>query len=148
MVQGKPADNYEIVYSVDIKRNITIWRGTMQKYNSHYAFSGHDMFSRIVTPTDGCTRDEGARLHEMENEIAATLTREEIVNAFWEFRREHPRDGCGGWFVDDGMTDCSDLAKIYAGYEEGMQYDRADEIKVVEELARRNREYIKELLNY
>ena len=144
MAQGKPTENYEIVYSVDIKRNITIWRGAIQKPNPKYCFSGQDMFARNETPTDGCTQDEGARLHTMEKEIAATLTRKEIVNAFLEFRREHPRDGRGGWFVDFG-DDWSELAGFYAGYEEGMEYDRADEKQVVEELARRNREYVKEL---
>ena len=144
MAQGKPTETYEIVYSVDIKRNITIWRGAIQKNNPKYCFSGKDMFARDETPTDGCTRDEGARLRAMEKEIAATLTREEIINAFLEFRREHPRDGCGGWFVDFGVDDWRELAEIYAGYEEGREDDRTDGKQVVEELARRNREYIKE----
>ena len=78
----------------------------------------------------------------MENEVAATLTREEIVNAFLDFRKAHHRDGWGGGILFIRSEDCLERFK---GYEEGMTYERNDGQQVSEELIKRNRDYIKEL---
>lgn len=140
MMQGKPAEFYAIDYSVDIKRNITIWRGAALKPSSIQL----DWFFRIPCEIGEHSHFLPAyrKLYDMENEVAATLTREEIVNAFLDFRKTHPRDGWGGGLVFCIPEDCADCFK---GYEEGMQYDRDDEKQVNEELIKRNRDYIKEL---
>lgn len=140
MMQGKPAEFYTIDYSVDIKRNITIWRGAALKPSTIQK----DWFFRIPCEIGVHSHFLPAyrKLYDMENEVAATLTREEIVNAFLDFRKAHPRDGWGGGLLYITSDDCSEYLK---GYEEGMQYERNDEEQVNEELMKRTRDYIKEL---
>ena len=139
MIQGKPAELYAIDYSVDIKRNITIWRGAALKP------SPIDIDWIVRSPCEigihSSSLPVWKKLVDMENEIAATLTRDEIVNAFLDFRKAHPRDGWGGLFhisEEELINECK-------GYEEGMRLDRDDEKQVAEELIKRNRDYIKEL---
>ena len=140
MMRGKPAEYYTIEYSVDIKRNITIWRGAALKPSRIEL----DWFYRIPCAIGQYSTflPEGKKLFEMENEVAATLTREEIVNAFLDFRKAHPRDGWGGGLMFITDEECLEGFK---GYEVGMPYDRDDHKQVTEELIKRNREYIKEL---
>lgn len=140
MMRGKPAEFYTIEYSVDIKRNITIWRGAALKPS----IIELDYFFRIPCSVGqySCFLPEGKKLYDMEHEVAATLTREEIVNAFLDFRKAHPRDGWGGGILFITSEECLEHFK---GYEEGMTYERNDEQQVGEESIKRNREYIKEL---
>lgn len=142
MAQGKPAENYAIDFSVDIKRNITIWRGAAIKPSEK--FFPLDWFWYIPGEIGihSSFLPEAKKLMDMEREVANSITRDELINAFSEFRKAHPRDGWGGSLL---FITKEELLNECKGYEEGMNFDR-DDIKEVEEmLTRRNREYIKEL---
>ncbi len=131
LVKGEP-QYYMITYSVDIKGNITIWDGGPLEH--------HDLFNQRSTEDhlhlyDGWRR--GAELVQLEREAADRITREALVGAFLEFRKQHPRDGYGVF--------CYNANSWAGGKDNGFQADRTDKEDVERELRRRNREYIFEL---
>lgn len=119
---------YEIIYSVDIKGNLTIWGGE--------PCENHDQFTQKPTEEylhlyDGWKH--GRELVEMEHKMADNIPRTELVRAFLDFREKHPFDGFGilhgyGQTVDDGT-----------------RKDRDDKQAVERLLRERNRQYIFEL---
>ena len=122
---------YHIEYSVDVRGNVTIFGG--EPLAEHVA---HDMFVRRTTETylhlyDGWKR--GGEMVRMEAEAATHVTREQLVQAFLQFRQQHPRDGYG---MLHGM------AQRWCGAEQdGLQAERSDKAEVERELRRRNRQY-------
>lgn len=152
LTQGKKEAFYCVEFSVDIRRNITIWRGSELKPRNNSPIGNFDWFSRIETPVGqyAIFLPEYSKLDKMEKEIAESLTRDELLTAFFEFRKAHPRDGWGVFMLNLTLQSPSDTNKelffdTYAGYEAGMSFDRDDEEQVFEALQRRNRDYIKEL---
>ena len=152
LAQGKKAEFYCIEFSVDIRRNITIWRGAELIPRPCTTIGTFDWFSRVETPVGKYSHffPEYNRLNEMEKEVADSLTREELLTAFFAFRKEHPRDGWGVFMLNLTLQSLSDkneelVFDTYAGYEAGMSFDREDGEQVFEALQRRNRDYIKEL---
>ena len=144
MMQGRPAEYLAIDYSVDIKRNITIWRGTVLKPSTNCFFQQDFLIRQEIPIGEHSTfLPEYDKLCKKEKEIAATLKREEIVNAFLEFRKAHPRDGWGCDLLDWGAI--HEMANHYKGFENGMEYDRADKKQLLAESIKREREFIKEL---
>lgn len=142
MAKGKPTEYYAIDFSVDIKRNITIWRGVVIKPSEKiYPIDWFSYYPGEVG-IHSSFLPEGEKLLEMEREVANSLTRDELINAFLDFRKAHPRDG---WGYDLFFIREEDLINECKGYEEGMRVDRDDKKQVYEALQRRNREYIKEL---
>lgn len=126
---------YHIEYSVDIKGNITIWGG--EKLGEHME---HDMFMFRTTEFDLHLYDgwrHGGELCRMEREAAKNITRDELIQAFTQFRQQHPRDGYGM---------LHEIAQHWCGAEkDDLKGKRNDEEEVQQELRRRNRQYIAEL---
>lgn len=128
---------YCIDYCVDIKGNITILGGEALDDSATC-----DMFSRHTTEDyiwlyDGWKK--GKDFTNREKEAAAKITRDELIAALAEFRKQHPNDGYGflhglKWAVGD--SEAKDDGK-------SMYRDDIDAVRI--ELKRRNREYIKEL---
>ena len=152
LTQGKTAALYCIDFSVDIRRNITIWRGAELITKPNCPIGAFDWFSRQETPVGKYASflPEYAKLDKMEKEVAESLTRGELLTAFFDFRKAHPRDGWGVFILNiaigyDPKRGSDPLCELYAGYEEGMSKDRADEERLFESLQQRNRDYIKEL---
>lgn len=126
---------YCIDYCVDIKGNLTILGGEALDDNATC-----DMFSRHTTEDyiwlyDGWKR--GKEITNREKEAADKITRDELIAALLEFRKQHPNDGYG--FVH-GLQQ-----RINGEAADGKTMYRADIDAVRIELKRRNREYIKEL---
>lgn len=131
---------YTIEYSVDIKGKITIWGGGPRD-----EAATEDLFCNYRTE-DGLHLYDGGRhgreFVRMEREAASKVTREELIQAFLEFRRLHPRDGYG---LINGIG-----RKWASGGGDGLSSDdflleRIDKEAVLLELKKRNREYIEEL---
>lgn len=126
---------YCIDYCVDIKGNITILGGEALDDTA-----AGDMFSRHATEDyiwlyDG--RKRGKEITNREKEEAEKITRDKLIAAYLEFRKQHPNDGYG--FIH-GLQQ-----RINGEEDDGKTMYRADIDAVRIELKRRNREYIKEL---
>jgi len=144
MINGKSTELYRIVYSVDIKRNITILGGSVfEPSTSCLPQTNFLIREEIRIGEHSSFLPEYNILCEMEEEVAATLTHEEIVNAFWEFFKPCPRDGWGCYSIDEETPEAP--LRVCKSIENGMEYDRADKEQLQEELIKREREYIKEL---
>lgn len=100
LASGTP-QYYTIEYCVDVKGNITIFSGAALGDSAD-----GDLF--IVTSTENYiwlydNRRNGADFIQRERAAAEKTPREAIVNAYLEFRAQHPHDGYGinGLFMND-----------------------------------------------
>lgn len=127
MMRGE-SQQYEIIFSVDVRGNVTIWGGEPREH--------HDLFIQKPTETylhlyDGWKH--GGDMVQMERDEAEKIPRGDLVRAFLDFRKAHPADGFG----------------VLHGYpkpvEDGTRRDRDDKNEVERELRKRNRQYIFEM---
>ena len=126
LANGEP-QRYEIIFSVDVKGNITIWGGE--------PCDTTDMFIQQITEDylwlyDGW--NHGGDLARMEREMADKIPRRELIKEFLLFREKHPFDGYGLSLYGDRSND-------------GIRIERDDKTAVIQALKERNRQYIFEM---
>ena len=120
---------YCVEYCVDVKGNITILGGDTLGDNAT-----EDMLVRMATEEYVWLYDHwrnGGDFIRRENEAAGNIPTAAIINAYLEFRAQHPNDGYGLGSV------------LFDGSNKRAERDDIDAVKL--ELKRRNRQYIKEL---
>lgn len=149
IIRGENVDQtlrYNIEFSIDIRGDLTIWSG--MEYLPEEAVSiiektgRSQRVVRTLRPIYECSHlsPYTARIYQIEQGLSESVSDEELISAYQEFRQDHPTDGFGFRLTLENLT-----GSLTADDGTPLRYERDDKVQILSVLMKRERQDIRNL---